>query len=367
MRFLVIGLAALVSVFYVVAVTAKDDAVTENVIVYKEAGRFGGWPANHGIWSWGDEILVGHRSAAFKVVERGHAVDRTKPQNDWQSRSLDGGKTWRLEKPSSLTRPENAGPEAADYRGEVDFTHPDFALMFRGGPDPISRFYISSDRGHTWQGPYKFPLLGQPRIMARTDYLVHGKRDMTVFLTAAKKNGEEGHVFSARTADGGKSWNFVSWLGPEPDGYSIMPSTVALTPSKWLTAIRRKEGPQHWIEAYLSEDGGKNWRWLNKPAPSTGDSSGNPPSMLKLKGGRLAITYGYRRDPFGIRARLSSDDGQTWGREIILRDDGGCWDLGYPRTVQRPDGKLVTVYYFNDHEDQERYIAATIWDPRRVQ
>lgn len=89
--------------------------------------------------------------------------------------------------------------------------------------------------------------------------------------------------------------------------------------------------------------------------------------MLKLKDGRLAITYGYRSDPYGIRARLSGDDGQTWGREIILRDDGGCWDLGYPRTVQRPDGKLVTVYYFNDHEDQERYIAATIWDPSRIQ
>jgi hypothetical protein len=31
--------------------------------------------------------------------------------------------------------------------------------------------------------------------------------------------------------------------------------------------------------------------------------------------------------------------------------------------VVRPDGKIVTVYYFNDHKDQERYIAATIWDP----
>ena len=37
--------------------------------------------------------------------------------------------------------------------------------------------------------------------------------------------------------------------------------------------------------------------------------------------------------------------------------------LGYPRTVERPDGKILTVYYFNDHKDQERYIAATIWDP----
>ncbi len=64
-----------------------------------------------------------------------------------------------------------------------------------------------------------------------------------------------------------------------------------------------------------------------------------------------------------MRARLSKDNGRTWGEEIVLRDDGGCWDLGYPRTVQRKDGKIVTIYYFNDDRDKERYIAATIWDP----
>lgn len=101
---------------------------------------------------------------------------------------------------------------------------------------------------------------------------------------------------------------------------------------------------------------------MNKPAESTGGSVGNPPSMLMLKDGRLAITYGFRSAPYGIRARLSSDNGGTWGEERILRDDAGCWDLGYPRTVQRKDGKLVTVYYFNDDPEKERYIAATLWD-----
>jgi hypothetical protein len=82
-----------------------------------------------------------------------------------------------------------------------------------------------------------------------------------------------------------------------------------------------------------------------------------------LKDGRLALTYGYRSAPYGIRARLSADAGRSWGGEIMLRQDGGAWDLGYTRTVQRPDGMLVTVYYFNDKPDQERYIAATIWNP----
>ena len=35
---------------------------TENVIVYKTPGRYAGWPANHGIWIWGNEIVVGFES-----------------------------------------------------------------------------------------------------------------------------------------------------------------------------------------------------------------------------------------------------------------------------------------------------------------
>ena len=62
-------------------------------------------------------------------------------------------------------------------------------------------------------------------------------------------------------------------------------------------------------------------------------------------------------------ARLSNDKGKTWGPEIILRQDGGTTDLGYPGSVQRSDGKVVTVYYFNGPAHPERTIEATIWDP----
>ena len=95
----------------------------EHSIVYKEAGRFGGWPANHGIWSWGNEIVVGFRSARFKVMPVGHARDPEKPQDEWQARSTDGGKTWTVEKPPGLTRPENGGKAPVDSPG-WDRLHP---------------------------------------------------------------------------------------------------------------------------------------------------------------------------------------------------------------------------------------------------
>ena len=46
----------------------------------------------------------------------------------------------------------------------------------------------------------------------------------------------------------------------------------------------------------------------------------------------------------------------------MLRDDGGAADIGYVRSIIRPDGKIVAVYYYNDRSGPDRYLAATIWD-----
>jgi hypothetical protein len=79
------------------------------------------------------------------------------------------------------------------------------------------------------------------------------------------------------------------------------------------------------------------------------------------------VTFGYRAEPFSIRARVSGDEGKSWSEDIILRSDAVDWDLGYTRTVQRPDGKLVTVYYYNDASSPERYIGATVWELERAE
>ncbi len=41
------------------APNAWTPSSVQHVTVYGAAGRFAGWPANHGAWSWGNEILVG--------------------------------------------------------------------------------------------------------------------------------------------------------------------------------------------------------------------------------------------------------------------------------------------------------------------
>ncbi len=300
----------------------------------------------------------------------------TDRRNFLLARSKDGGGSWSIEEPKPAgalvgTRgmrhaampPGLAEERPSLLREPIDFTHPDFAMAVhmehhqRGA----SCFYISYNRGKSWRGPFVLPLFGQKGVMGRTDYIAVGHHGCLLFLTATKADGTEGRPFSAQTADGGLSWQFLSFIGPEPRGYAVMPSTVRLSTTDLITTIRLRDFPRRWIDAYVSHDNGRSWSYLSTPAPDIGQ--GNPPSLVGLADGRLCLTYGYRGVPFAIHARLSSDHGKTWSEPFILRGNGGSQDIGYPRSVVRPDGKVVTVYGFHDRAGSVRDVEATIWNP----
>ena len=348
-----------------------------HVRVYFEKGMFGGWPANHGIWSWGNEILVGFGMGHYKDQGQNHHIDREKPEIPMLARSLDGGETWSIEDPGArgyllteggylhgVTRPGVTIPPLKDGEGGIDFTHPDFALTVRTNSihAGIGRVFYSYDRGRTWEGPFRLPSFDSPGIAPRTDYIIDDKQTCTLFITAAKANGREGRPLCVRTTDSGKTWKLVSWIGPEPEGFSIMPASLRLSETDILVTVRVREATGRWIGTYLSTDNGAGWEYLNEAVPDAG--VGNPPAMIQLQDGRICLLYGYRAEPYSIRAVLSGDGGRTWSDPITLRDGGNSWDVGYVRAVQRPDGKVVAVYYFTDEATgPERYIGASIWSP----
>jgi len=355
----------------------------EHFIVYREPGRFAGWPANYGIWSWGDEIVFGFTLGYLSVSAASgfHARDPERPFMPMQARSVDGGRTWRVE-PTPCTLPGGRGLSADEHVAEhlkaapvldepgvlldppggIDFSHPDFAMMCaRSGLEAGARswFYVSKDRCRSWQGPYALPGFGYLGVAARTDYVATGANTCTLFLTGTRRDGKEGAVFCARTNDGGRSFQLHSRVGPEPaDGYAIMPSSVRLASGAWLVAIRTSRRPRAAIELFASCDDARTWTHRATAVEQTG-RGGNPPAMVLLPDGRLCIVYGYRNEPYGIRAVVSEDEGYTWSQPILLRSDAGNHDIGYPRATVLPDGSVLAVYYYNDHPEGERYIAGT--------
>jgi hypothetical protein len=358
------------------AAGSEPARVVRRVKVYSEAGRFAGWPANHGIWSWDDEILVGFSRGYDKDNGADYHIDIDRPEEFLLARSKDGGTSWSIEEPQPrgalagtrgmrhAAMPPGVAPARPEpIREPIDFTHPGFALVvhMEHHQSGTSSFYFSYDRGKSWRGPFGLPLFGQKGVMGRTDFIAQGRHACVLFLTATKADGTEGRPFSARTSDGGLTWQFLAFIGPEPRGYAVMPSTVRVSPMDLVTTVRQRDFPRRWIDAFESHDAGRSWSYLSTPAPDIGE--GNPPSLVRLSDGRLCLTYGYRAPPFAIHARLSSDLGKTWSEPNIVRGNGGSQDIGYPRSVVRPDGKVVIVYAFHDREGSRRDIEATIWDP----
>lgn len=198
-------------------------AFCKQTVVYCEAGHSAGWPANHGIWSWGNEIVVG-----FEVGRLRHksgperAIDYSRPESHYLARSLNEEQTWIIEHSASLQPLEGSrmagvpaapgGQTALDCPSGIRFADSNFGMTVRMGNINVgpSRFYYTYDAGKTWDEPFKLPNFGQKGVAARTDYMVNEPSDCSLFLTAAKSNGKEGRVFSARTRDGGRNWNFVS-------------------------------------------------------------------------------------------------------------------------------------------------------------
>ncbi|MEX2344286.1 MAG: sialidase family protein [Balneolaceae bacterium] len=366
------------------SVLDEDTSAIQHLKVYHQEGRFAGWPANNGIWNWGDEILVGFVEAEHQETEGFHTYNRETARNKY-ARSLDGGVTWAIEDAYDLGQtgrafdnnlPEELAEEPTILEQPVDdFTDHDFIITFmrdnyHNGP---SIFYYSNDRGHQWNGPYHFPDLDTPGVGTRTDYFVESSQELSAFMNVAKENGREGRLIYTRTTDGGVNWELVSWLGDEePEGFEIMPSTIRLGSNEILSILRARDinPTRDYLKAYRSTDNGQTWNEEANPVFDTG-SGGSPPALVKMNDGRLALAYAYRSQ-YGSRIclRLSSDNGETWSQEIPVRSgDGATRDIGYPRMIQREDGNLVIVYYWNHAAKEEaepyRYIAVSIVDPEK--
>lgn len=337
-----------------------------HVVVAREAGKFLGWPANHGpLRVWGDELLVAFLAAEHVVDDTNrHTYDRTKPMNVWLARSLDGGRHWTVEKPDALHGHKNLRASAVEPpHGGIDGANPDCVVHCGYEDEAAGRtwFQVSPDRGHTWGARQALPDFGLTAVNGRTDYVLEGPdAALFLFVTPSAHEPREGRVFAGRTRDGGRTWTRLGWVGSDfTDGFSIQPATLRLGPQSYVTATRWQRTGGSGVEIHRSDDGGTTWRTLGNAA-ETGPRS-TAADLIGLRDGRLALVYAQRHQG-RIAARISADQGRSWSGEITIRDGGTNWDIGYPRLAQRSDGRLVAVYYWNDGAAEDRYLAATLWE-----
>ena len=140
---------------------------------------------------------------------------------------------------------------------------------------------------------------------------------------------------------------------------SVAETTVPVETEPELAYVTAQVNGVPAVLKTFSRDGGRTW---SDPEPlDAEDVSGSPPHLFRHSSGAIILTYGRRTEPFGQRALISRDNGETWEDEYILRDDGPDHDLGYPSTVELPDGSLLTVYYQKVTGDRACSLLWTRW------
>ena len=211
---------------------------------------------------------------------------------------------------------------------------------------------ISDDGGETWGQPIRVPVTaphGPIRLRSGT-LLYLGK----VFPDGTGHRNGAGPIAAMHSTDDGLTWQP---LGRVPlhegtiEAHYHEPHAVELSDGRLLGMIRLQDmsghprledmGLVHFSMAQTaSADGGRTWT----PARPLG-FHGSPPHLMLHTSGALVCVYGYRLAPYGQRAMISLDGGETWAYDHILRGDGLDGDLGYPASVELADGSILTVYY----------------------
>ncbi len=305
-----------------------------------------------------DKEYYSHNPCILKVNEKIMVCFRRAPQRKPFSSHIDGeseavyvishdkGKTWS--QPSLI------------YKGAYGVQDPSIALISDNilianffeweviRQEPFNHRAISTgvvfsiDLGKQWTNT--------PVRIEIPDYLWNGPTEPVLQLPCgellmpvyATKNWKCFDSLVLRSKDKGYTWNEFSIIGSDVFGNVMFeePSLCLTKSGKILAAMRDDSSGFLWTSFSLDE--GKTWS-----IPEKLDVWGCPANLLVLRDGRILMTYGYRRPPFGVRCCISEDDGKSWNikNEIVICSDGNHGDIGYPSSIELEEGTIMTAYY----------------------
>ncbi|MDP6360166.1 MAG: sialidase family protein [Planctomycetota bacterium] len=217
---------------------------------------------------------------------------------------------------------------------------------------------LREDGGH-WSEPIKVPVSTPhgPIVLDNGDLLYFGKNSSDGMVPGA--------IQACRSNDGGRNWIALGEVpipGDTVNSNFHEPHVVELPGGKLIGHIRYEHAGDSRTYDELctfqseSTDGGKTW------SEARHLRYGSPPHLLRHSSGALVCVFGFRREPYGQRAMVSTDGGESWGPDIILIGDAPSWDLGYPASVEMPGGRIFTIYYQQQALGQKCSLLWTSWE-----
>ena len=285
----------------------------------------------------GEEILAVLRGGAGHVGVTGR-LDVV--------RSLDGGKIWETPIVIVDTEVDDRNPavgQASDgtvilaYHAQGSYNAD--GNWSRDLRRVQMRVIRSRDAGVTWEAsqPLNYTPMEKHSAYGRIPTLDDGTMLLPIYGSAIEETDRTRDcAYILRSHDNGQTWGQPTLIAA---GYNET-GLIAL-PNGDLVAAMRSGDQRALLAVSRSADGGTTW---TEPILVT-NAREHPADLTLLSNGWIILFFGVRHEPFGVQAIISKDNGRTWDEQrLIICDDLGDNDLGYPSTVKLDD-QLVTAYY----------------------
>ena len=353
----------------------------QDIVIYKNDKFYSSFPSV--VRRPNGELLVAFRRAPERRVFGETHTTHTDPNSYLMLvRSSDEGQTWSAE-PQLLYAHALGGsqdPCMVQLRdGSIICSSYGWALLQNSAASKLKQVHRhenfvflggylirSKDGGNSWQGPIIPPPtpgevtldpFGQPVPAYNRGAMCEGKDGKLYWVVAANTSAgnrkSSTHLFIS--SDGGSTWTYSCPVATD-EKVTFSETSVYETPKGDLVAFMRTTDFNDHTTIARSTNHGKSFL----PWQDAG-FQGHPHYALGLPDGRVLLIYGYRHPPFGIRARVLDPECSAvgGGEEIVLRDDGGNGDLGYPWATMLSKDRALVVYYFNQG-DGTRHIAGSV-------
>ncbi len=339
----------------------------EDITIYRNDDFYSSFPSI--IRRPDGELLVAFRRAPDRRKLGNGENSHTNPNSYLVSvRSKDSGKTWTPEPQLLYAHPFGGSQDPCMVQlsdNSILCTSYGWALLASNQvnnlkapvgarpPTPIGQYvsmggYIlrSVDGGHSWQPPIipprpegvtSFGIFGEPRPALNRGALCEGKDGRLYWAVTSS-----GSLAMFISADKGLTWTEGGLIKANSE-VSFNETSVYETPKGDIVAFIRTAGYNDHLVVARSTDKGKTFTWKD------GGIQGHPYHAVRLPDKRVLLVYGYRHKPYGIRARVLDAECTDVASvpEVILRDDGGGGDLGYPWATVLSKKRALVVYYFN--------------------
>jgi sialidase-1 len=253
-------------------------------------------------------------------------------------------------------------PRGCQLYGSPEYLEKTRKLMDRWTDEMVSQYVgnwvmLSDDGGNTWSAPIRVTVTAPhgPVVLRSGDILFFGKEEA---------------IKAVKSRDGGRTWTEIGTVPISADTHNSNyhePHVVELPSGKLIGLIRYQHAGNYKshndfsIFQTESDDGGITWTTAR---PLGVD--GSPPHVIYHSSGALVCVYGYRKEPYGERAMISYDEGVSWETDIVIREDGPDRDLGYPASVEMPDGSIYTIYYQKYAAGEKPSLLWSRWRLPRV-